>query len=122
MSPEIKPTFSSRICRVLLSEDGAVHVLCVGDANASEIGVDGDYKSTRELPEWLQDRLAVLLVCDAEPPTIPVPGVGRRIDDNTFWVHVDDIEPLSPTPRKRIGNINKLLREYYASEMVKTNR
>ena len=96
----------------MLSEDGTVHVLCVGDANASEIGVNGDYKSTRELPEWLQDRLAVLLVCDAEPPTIPIPGVGRRIDDNTFWVHVDDIEPLSPSTNKRLGNINQLVREY----------
>ena len=84
-----------------------MHVLCVGDANASEIGVDGDYKSTRELPEWLQDRLAVLLVCDAEPPTIPIPGVGRRIAD---------IEPLSPTPRKRIGNINKLISDYYFTQ------
>ena len=27
MSPEIKPTFSSRICRVSLSEDGTVHIL-----------------------------------------------------------------------------------------------
>jgi hypothetical protein len=95
MSPEIKPIFSSRICRVSLEEDGTVHVLCVGDANASEIGVNGDYSSTRELPAWIQDKLAVLFVCDAKPPTVPVPGVGRRITDNTFWIDVDDIEPIS---------------------------
>ena len=94
MSPEIKPIFSSRICRVSLSENGAVRVLCVGDANASELGVDGEYSSTRELPVWMQDRLAVLLVCDAKSPTVPVPGVGRRIAANTFWVDVDDINPI----------------------------
>jgi hypothetical protein len=28
----------------------------------------------------------VLMMCDPTPPTEPVEGIGRRIDEHTFWV------------------------------------
>ena len=36
--------------------------------------------------EGLEDKLAVLMLCDPTPPTVSVDGIGRRIDEHTFWV------------------------------------
>ena len=60
------------------------------------IGIDsvdsslcGKYKSQEALPEWMRDRLAVLNIMSAKPPTTEVEGVGRRIDANVFWVYAE---------------------------------
>jgi hypothetical protein len=46
----------------------------------------------RELPTWVQERIAVLDMLNAEPPTQFVPGVGRRISENVFWIFVEGEE------------------------------
>ena len=48
---------------------------------------NGVYDSMDKLPDWIQDRLAVLLLCDPTPPTKEVNGIGRRIDASVFWIH-----------------------------------
>lgn len=40
-----------------------------------------------KLPRWLQRRLAVLAVMPSTPPTHYVDNIGRRIQENVFWVH-----------------------------------
>lgn len=47
---------------------------------------EGVYEDSSKLPEWVQDRIAVLSMMSTEPPTKFVEGVGRRIDENVFWV------------------------------------
>lgn len=45
------------------------------------------YDSTDHLPQWMQEKLAVLSIMTANPPTSEVDGVGRRISDDIFWVY-----------------------------------
>ena len=47
---------------------------------------EGMYCSANELPLWLQERLAVLMMTDWRPVTEIVEDVGRRIDETTYWV------------------------------------
>jgi hypothetical protein len=58
----------------------SIEVICIG------IGL---YDLDEPLPKWLEERLAVLMLCDPTPPTVAVEGIGRRIDEHTFWVDVD---------------------------------
>lgn len=62
-----------------------VEVTCVGlekvDARA-----EGVYRNTNLLPDWMQEKLAVLTMMSAKPPTKIVEGVGRRIDKDRYWV------------------------------------
>ncbi len=63
-----------------------VEVVCIGmDSVDSE--AEGIYSSVDELPEWAQERVAVLMLCDPTPPTQDVEGVGRRIDRDVYWVY-----------------------------------
>jgi hypothetical protein len=47
------------------------------------------YKSVDDLPKWVQDKLAVLMICDLSKPTPIIANVGRRISENIFWVFTD---------------------------------
>ena len=45
-----------------------------------------EYSSIDKTPEWVKDRLAVLNMMPANPNESVVRGVGRRVDQNTFWI------------------------------------
>lgn len=72
------------IVRVKIYVHGKVVVHAL---NAIDNEVDGYYDSVNDLPVWMQERLAILLLTSAVPPTQEVDGVGRRIDDRTFWLY-----------------------------------
>ncbi len=76
--------------------DATVYRVCIQDANntieVSCLGMDcldstcnGVYDSVDKLPDWIQDRLAVLLLC-APNQYDSVEGIGRRIEAKVFWV------------------------------------
>lgn len=65
--------------------DTAVSVVGLG-LDVVDNDLAGVY-SVESLPKLLEDRLAVLMTCDPTPPTHMVDGIGRRIDDNTFWIY-----------------------------------
>lgn len=44
------------------------------------------YEDSSELPEWINDRVAVLRMMPCNPVTSVVFGVGRRISEHVFWV------------------------------------
>jgi hypothetical protein len=50
----------------------------------------GEYTSVNDLPNWVQERIAVLLLMSSKPPTQFVEGIGRRISENVFWVFKPD--------------------------------
>jgi hypothetical protein len=52
-----------------------------------DAGPERIYSSVQELPNWMQKKVAVLSMLSPTPPTPEVPGVGRRMDENTFWVY-----------------------------------
>lgn len=64
-----------------------VSVDCFEEVNCVDKTISGYYGSPDELPEWVQNKLAVLMTVDSTPPTQPVEGVGQRISRNVFWVY-----------------------------------
>lgn len=76
------------IYRVSIFPDGA-DVMCFGLASVDS-GIDGHYDQTDDLPEWVKERLAVLMILDSTPPTTEVVGIGRRISSHVYWVYSPD--------------------------------
>lgn len=48
--------------------------------------ISGWYSEVDLLPDWVKDRLALLMMVDPTPPTKYVDGVGRRISETVFWI------------------------------------
>ena len=79
-------TPDDKLYRVLVRSDlKTIEVVCIG-INRIDAEAEGIYCSVDELPTWLQERLAVLMVTDWRPITTYIKGVGRRMDKNTYWV------------------------------------
>lgn len=67
-------------------DEGAVSVISFGIENVDS-DEDATYDSIQELPQWMQERIAVLSMMSHEPPTENVEGVGRRISKSVYWVY-----------------------------------
>ena len=48
--------------------------------------ISGWYSEVDLLPDWVKDRLALLMMVNPTPPTKYVDGVGRRISETVFWI------------------------------------
>ena len=62
-----------------------VDITCIGMHNVDS-KLNGTYDTPDDLPDWVQDRISVLMLLPLEKPTKTIEGVGRRIDKNVFWV------------------------------------
>ena len=71
------------------SVTNAIEVSCIG-IDRVDAEAEGMYCSADNLPLWLQERLAVLMVSSPKPITKMIDGVGRRIDKTTYWVNKPD--------------------------------
>jgi hypothetical protein len=49
--------------------------------------VEDTYSGLDKLPQWMQEKVALLMMTSTDPPTVPVEGIGKRISENTFWVY-----------------------------------
>ena len=88
-------TLDDNIYRVSIFPDG-VDVLCLGmESIDSEIA--GHYDRVDDLPDWVKERLAVLMIMDATPPTTEVESVGRRISAHVYWVYAPDRPRVEPS-------------------------
>lgn len=65
---------------------GDVDIMCF-DIGCIDTSVLGHYVSINETPQWVQERIAVLMMTDPTPPTEEVGEIGRRIDRSTYWVY-----------------------------------
>ena len=73
------------VYRVCIQDDSnTIEVSCLG-MDCLDSTDNGVYDSVDKLPAWIQDRLAVLLLCDLTPPIKAVEGIGR-IEAKVFWV------------------------------------
>jgi len=73
--------------RVMIHPDtNRVDILCFG-MEAIDASALGLYDSMIDTPNWVQERIAILMMTNGTPPTEPVEGVGHRIDSNTYWVY-----------------------------------
>lgn len=78
--------------RVNIEADGSIHIVCFGlptvDSNC-----EGHYDKADDLPNWVQDRLAILMMTPNVKPTPDIRGVGRRISGSVFWIYAPDHTP-----------------------------
>ena len=75
------------VYRVVLSnETKLVHVISFGMERV-DVSPERVYNSVNDLPKWMQERVALLMMTSAKPPTEGVDGVGRRIDETTYWLY-----------------------------------
>jgi len=50
--------------------------------------IQDEYPDVDSLPEWVSKKLAVLSMIDpTDHPTPDIPGVGRRINRNVYWIY-----------------------------------
>ena len=83
-------------CNNDLPYDGNVHRVYVNPhTNAVKVQVfgmevdntvSGEYLTVHYLPLWMQEKVALLMMTPLDKPTSEVEGVGRRIDDNVYWI------------------------------------
>ena len=75
------------IYRIYISRDtNTVEVMCLG-MNVLDHDIEGEYSSVDALPDWVQERLALLMMTKIPPPRDEVDGIGMRVDASTFWVY-----------------------------------
>ena len=72
------------------SETNVVEVACLG-INRLDTLLEDTYVSVDDLPEWVQRKLALLMMLEVPPLPLTadfphVPGVGRRVGENVYWV------------------------------------
>jgi len=79
----------SDIFRVSITGDKA-DVFCFGKPRISGLQEKTLGILLKDLPVWVQERIAVLDMRSYEPPTEYVTGVGRRISKDTFWIFAGD--------------------------------
>jgi hypothetical protein len=79
------------VYRVSIFPDG-VDVIAFGLFGVDSF-YEGHYSRPDDLPEWVKERLAVLMIMSATPPTQDVEGVGRRISSHVFWVYAPESMP-----------------------------
>lgn len=80
--------------RIEISGNGIVLTRCYDLIDRWVPGLNETYQSVDDMPQWVQEKLAVLSLCDVTKPTPEIKHVGRRITENLFWVfkeeHDDD--------------------------------
>jgi hypothetical protein len=92
MAVDLDDVVNSTVYRVSIREghEGQVaSVICL-DIEMVDDQYEAVYDSLEDLPQWIQDRLAVLSMLSYDPPTEIVSGIGRRISKDTFWVYKPD--------------------------------
>jgi hypothetical protein len=84
------------IYRICLHTDGTVQTTCYDMLDAFSPELKSFYESVDELPKWVQDKLAVLMLLDPEKVNEEVESVGRRISPDVFWVFIGEANGDDP--------------------------
>lgn len=84
------------IYRICLNLDGSVQTTCFEMLDAFDPELKSFYESVDELPKWVQDKLAVLMLLDHTKTNEEVESVGRRISENIFWVFIGEANGDDP--------------------------
>lgn len=82
-----------KIYRVSIFPDG-VDVICLG-LDSVDSTLEGHYDHVDDLPDWVKERIAVLSMMSATPPTKVIEGIGRRISKSVYWVFPQDTASAS---------------------------
>ena len=74
------------VYRIKINEDSSVETTCYEMMDAFKPELDRSYNNVDELPKWVQDKLAVLMLFDHTVTNEEVKDVGRRISEDIYWV------------------------------------
>ena len=80
---------SNNLYRVEAYPNKGVNLECVGMTCIDEDAL-GFYDSIEDLPKWAKNKVALLLVTSAKPPTEEVEGVGQRMGEYVFWIYKEE--------------------------------
>ena len=71
----------------VMVDDGknCVRVQCIG-MYCLDSDVEDTYSGLDKLPQWMQEKVALLMMTSYTPPTTPIEGIGQRIGANKFWI------------------------------------
>lgn len=90
MEAQIEMALDIPTIRLSISLDGSINTMAWPVQSGMVSGIKDAYQNVDELPEWIQLKLATLMLLDAdEPNKKEVVGVGRRISESIFWVYPD---------------------------------
>lgn len=74
------------VYRIRIHEDSSVETTCYDMLDNFNPELDNHYEHIDDLPSWVQDKLAVLMLLDHKVKNEEVKDVGRRISEDIFWV------------------------------------
>ena len=74
--------------RVKVNPDNSTFEITSLDIFTLEIDISGVYMSETDLPDWARRKLSALSFCDwGKRSTGSIVGVGKRINEHTFWIY-----------------------------------
>ena len=92
----VDPAFAKRMYAAMATRTYRIQVQTDGKVSVSSWGlakdVEDTYDSVDALPEWMQRKIATLMIFDPEKVNDEIKGLGRRISKGTFWVYPDEGE------------------------------
>ena len=75
------------IYRLKINDDRSVDVDCYDMLEDFKPELKKFYGDVDNLPEWVQNQVAVLMLLDPNNKNSDIEGVGRRITKNVFWIY-----------------------------------
>ena len=92
----VDPTFAKKMYVAMATRTYRVQVQTDGKVNVSSWGlakdVEDTYDSVDGLPQWMQRKIATLMIFDPAQVNDEIKGLGRRISKGTFWLYPDEGE------------------------------
>ena len=74
------------VYRIRIYEDSSVETSCYDMLDNFKPELDNHYEHLDDLPDWVQNKLAVLMLLDHKVNNEEVKDIGRRISEDIFWV------------------------------------
>ena len=84
------------IYRIEIKEDNTVETTCYEMLDAFDPQLKKWYESIDELPKWVQDKIAVLMLLDHTQTNKEIKNIGRRINRTTYWVFTGETNGDDP--------------------------
>jgi hypothetical protein len=84
------------IYRVEIKEDNTVETTCYEMLDAFDPQLKKWYESIDELPKWVQDKIAVLMLLDHTQTNKEIKNIGRRINNDVYWVFTGETNGDDP--------------------------
>jgi hypothetical protein len=94
----VQSVMDNKTFRLSISDNGLVNAITWGRDSDT---LDHTFSTTTDkLPEWMKRKLATLMLFDPDQRNEEVVGVGRRINDYTFWIYASDGEDYGNDSRE----------------------